>query len=58
MTQAAKEAYKFAKNTDNDLAEFKYYLSTINNLAYTLEGKGELENSLKLYNEVASDEQL
>ena len=30
MTQAAKEAYKFAKNTDNDLAEFKYYLSTIN----------------------------
>ena len=29
MTQAAKEAKEFAKNNDNDLAEFKYYLSTI-----------------------------
>ena len=29
MTQAAKEAKEFAKADDNDLAEFKYYLSTI-----------------------------
>jgi predicted nucleotidyltransferase len=29
MTQAAKEAKEFAKNNDNNLAEFKYYLSTI-----------------------------
>ena len=29
MTQAAKETKEFAEANDNDLAEFKYYLSTI-----------------------------
>ena len=35
-----------------------YYLSSINNLAYTLEGQGKLQEAYDLYEEVASDEQL
>lgn len=35
-----------------------FYLASINNLAFTLEGKGELQKALKLYNEVVSDKQL
>lgn len=35
-----------------------YYLSSINNLAYTLEGLGKYKDAYDLYEEVASDEQL
>jgi two-component system NarL family sensor kinase len=35
-----------------------YYLSSINNLAYTLEGQGKLQEAYNLYEEVANDEQL
>lgn len=35
-----------------------YYLSSINNLAYTIEGQGKLKEAYDLYEEVANDEQL
>jgi signal transduction histidine kinase len=46
---------ELAKKSENP----KYdYLSTINNLAFTIEGLGDLEKAYKLYDEVASEKQL
>lgn len=35
-----------------------YYLHSINNLAYTYEGQGELRRALKIYNEIAEEPKL
>ncbi|MCP4803336.1 tetratricopeptide repeat protein [Flavobacteriaceae bacterium] len=35
-----------------------YYLNTINNLAYTIEGQGNLKRALEFYEELANDKQL
>jgi len=35
-----------------------YYLESLNNLAYTIEGQGDLERAFKIYNEVANEPQL
>jgi two-component system, NarL family, sensor kinase len=35
-----------------------YYLNTINNLAYTIEGQGNLNRALEFYEELANDKQL
>jgi signal transduction histidine kinase len=46
---------EISKKTDNPRYD---YLSSINNLAYTLEGLGQLKEAYDLYDEVASDKQL
>ncbi len=46
---------KISKKIDNSRY---YYLHSINNLAYTYEGQGELQRALNIYNEIAEEPKL
>jgi signal transduction histidine kinase len=46
---------KISKEIDNSRY---YYLHSINNLAYTYEGQGELQRALNIYNEIAEEPKL
>mgnify|MGYP000536314315 CR=1 FL=1 len=35
-----------------------YYLNSLNNLAYTIEGQGNLDEALRMYNEILNEKQL
>jgi signal transduction histidine kinase len=50
-----KKTIEISKKIDNSKY---YYLNSLNNLAYTLEGQGELDEALKMYNEILSEKQL
>jgi two-component system NarL family sensor kinase len=49
------KAIKISKKIENSKY---YYLLSYNNLAYTIEGQGDLVQSLKMYNEILEEERL
>lgn len=49
------KAIEISKKIDNSKY---YYLLSINNLAYTMEGQGDLEMALNMYNEILEEDRL